>query len=306
MGPIRPSPLRGRWGDMDEGPPTSLGLCARDRRNMDGNDSREHGCPTRRPSKRRSKKMWNAGPHGGGCSPGAARRRRCSDPPGRRRRAAPKMRFNKYCAQRRFLLHVEPGSFTFDLGMRVAIYCRVSTADQNCEMQLRELRDYAAARKLTVYAEYVDTGWSGAKASRPELNRLMSDARKRRFDAVLCWKLDRWGRSVADSINSIRELTSLGVRFVAVTQNIDTDESNPMARFLLHILAALAELEREIIRERAVAGVKAARANGKQLGRPRHVFRRDEAVRLRAEGMAWRKIAAKLGVPVTSVVEGCR
>ena len=98
------------------------------------------------------------------------------------------------------------------------------------------------------------------------------------------WKLDRWGRSVADSIKSIQELTSLGVRFVAVTQNIDTDESNPMARFLLHIMAAFAELEREIIRERVVAGVKAARANGKQLGRPRRVFRRDEAVRLREAG----------------------
>ena len=101
-------------------------------------------------------------------------------------------------------------------------------------------------------------------------------------------------------------LVSLGVRFVAVTQNIDTDESNPMARFLLHIMAAFAELEREMIRERVVAGVKAARANGKALGRPKRVFRRDEAVRLRAEGMSWRKIAAELGVPVTTVVEGCR
>jgi putative DNA-invertase from lambdoid prophage Rac len=181
-----------------------------------------------------------------------------------------------------------------NFGMKIALYARVSTNDQNCKMQLTELRDYAA------------TGWSGAKASRPELNRLMADARKRRFDAVLVWKLDRWGRSVADSIKSIQELTSLGVRFVAVTQNIDTDESNPMARFLLHIMAAFAELEREIIRERVVAGVKAARANGKQLGRPKRVFRRDEAVRLREAGMSWRKIAAELGVPVTTVVEGCR
>jgi DNA invertase Pin-like site-specific DNA recombinase len=190
--------------------------------------------------------------------------------------------------------------------MRVGIYARVSTADQNCEMQLRELRDYIAARKWAICGEYIDTGWSGAKASRPELNRLMADARKRRFDAVLCWKLDRWGRSVADSIKSIQELVSLGVRFLAVTQNIDTHESNPMARFLLHIMAAFAELEREIIRERVLAGVKAARANGKQVGRPKRVFRRDEAIRLRAEGMSWRKVAAQLGVPVTTVVEGCR
>ena len=111
---------------------------------------------------------------------------------------------------------------------------------------------------------------------------------------------------MADSIKSIQELVSLGVRFVAVTQNIDTDESNPMARFLLHVMAAFAELELEIIRERVVAGVKAARVNGKELGRPRRVFRRDEGVWLRAEGMSWRKIARKLGVPVTTVVEGCQ
>ena len=89
--------------------------------------------------------------------------------------------------------------------MKIALYARVSTADQNCEMQLRELREYAAARKWTIYAEYVDTGWSGAKTSRPELNRLMADARKRRIDGVCVWKLDRGGRSVADSIKSIQE-----------------------------------------------------------------------------------------------------
>jgi DNA invertase Pin-like site-specific DNA recombinase len=147
---------------------------------------------------------------------------------------------------------------------------------------------------------------SGAKASRPELNRLMADARIRRFDAVCVWKLDRWGRSVADSIKGIQELTGLGVRFVAVTQNIDTDESNPMARFLLHIMAAFAELEREIIRERVLAGVKAARAKGKQLGRPKRIFWRDEAARVRESGMSWRKIAAELRMPVTTVVEACR
>jgi putative DNA-invertase from lambdoid prophage Rac len=192
------------------------------------------------------------------------------------------------------------------LGMKIALHARVSTSDQNCEMQLRELREYAAARKWNIYAEYVDTGWSGTKTNRPELSRLMQDARKRRFDAVLVWKLDRWGRSVADSIKGIQELVSLGVRFIAVTQNLDTDESNPMARFLLHIMAAFAELERELIRERVVAGVKVARANGKHLGRPKRVFRRDEAVRLREAGMSWRRIAAELKIPVTTVVEGCR
>jgi DNA invertase Pin-like site-specific DNA recombinase len=140
--------------------------------------------------------------------------------------------------------------------MRAAIYARVSTADQNCEMQLRELREYCSRRKWEVVEQFVDTGFSGAKASRPELNRLKRDARQRRFDVVLVWKLDRWGRSVSDSIAGIPELVSLGVRFIAVTQNIDTDESNPMARFLLHIMAAFAELEREMIRERVNAGVR--------------------------------------------------
>jgi DNA invertase Pin-like site-specific DNA recombinase len=189
---------------------------------------------------------------------------------------------------------------------RVALYARVSTTDQNCELQLADLRQYARARGWDVTGEYVDTGWSGAKANRPALGRLMADARARRLDAVLVWKLDRWGRSVADSIRGIQELVSLGVRFIAVTQNIDTDESNPMARFLLHIMAAFAELERELIRERVTAGVRAARGKGKTLGRPKRVFRRDEAIRLREQGMSWRKIAAKLNVPVTTVVEGCR
>jgi len=189
--------------------------------------------------------------------------------------------------------------------MRTALYARVSTTDQSCEMQLRELPDYVASRGWQVVDEYVDTGWSGAKASRPELDRLLRDARTRRFDAVLVWKLDRWGRSVADSVRSIQELVSLGVRFLAVTQNIDTDETNPMARFLLHILAAFAELEREMIRERVRAGLRNAKAKGKTLGRPKRIFRRDEAQRLRAAGVSWRKIAQVLDLPMSTIVSAC-
>ena len=190
--------------------------------------------------------------------------------------------------------------------MRVALYAWVSTTDQNCEMQLAELRKYVTARSWMPVGEYVDTGFSGAKANRPALLRLMSDARKRHVDAVLVWKLDRWGRSVVESIRNIQELVSLGLRFIAVTQNLDTDESNPMARFMLHIMAAFAELERELICERVTAGVRAARAKGTQLGRPRRVFRRDEALRMRQSGMSWRKIAAELQVPATTIVESCR
>jgi hypothetical protein len=98
-----------------------------------------------------------------------------------------------------------------------SFYARVSTADQSCEMQLRELWDYAERRGLEIIAEYVDAGWSGAKASRPQLDRLMREARLRRFDAVLVWKLDRWGRSVAHFVRSIQELVSLGTRFLAIS-----------------------------------------------------------------------------------------
>jgi DNA invertase Pin-like site-specific DNA recombinase len=190
--------------------------------------------------------------------------------------------------------------------MRIALYCRVSTLDQSCDLQRRELREYCQRRGWEIVGEYTDTGWSGATANRPELTRLMNDARKRRFDTVAVWKLDRWGRSVADSMKNIQELDSLGVKFLAVTQNIGTEESSPMARFMLTIMSAFAELEKEMIRERTVAGVRAARANGKTLGRPRRVFRRDEAIRLRNEGLSWRAIAKRLEVPVTTVVDACR
>lgn len=106
--------------------------------------------------------------------------------------------------------------------MKAVIYARVSTTEQSCEMQLRELRDYSMHRWFDIVGEYVDKGWSGSKSSRPELDKLMQDARLRRFDAVLVWKLDRWGRSVAHCVRSIQELVSLGVRFLAPTQNLDT------------------------------------------------------------------------------------
>jgi putative DNA-invertase from lambdoid prophage Rac len=139
--------------------------------------------------------------------------------------------------------------------LRAAIYARVSTTDQNCEMQLAELREYASRRAWEITTEFVDTGWSGAKANRPAFDRLMAEAGKRTFDVVLCWKLDRFGRSLLNCKAALQQLHSHGVRFIAASQNIDTDESNPASRFLLHILMAAAEFERELIRERAAAGL---------------------------------------------------
>jgi putative DNA-invertase from lambdoid prophage Rac len=184
---------------------------------------------------------------------------------------------------------------------RAAIYARVSTTDQNCQLQLSELKEYAARRGWSIVAEFVDTGWSGAKASRPEFDRLMADAALRKFDVALCWKLDRFGRSLLNCLSAIQGLQAAGVRFICTSQNIDTDESNPASRFLLHILMAAAEFERELIRERSLAGLKryhreyqAGRVgketrsrSGKNLpiGRPRRVFNRQRVIELRREGV---------------------
>jgi DNA invertase Pin-like site-specific DNA recombinase len=189
--------------------------------------------------------------------------------------------------------------------VKTALYARVSTVDQNCALQLRELRDYLFRRGWEPAAEYVDSGFSGSKASRPALDRLMAAAARREFDCVLVWKIDRFGRSVLHLSQQLAALTSYGVRFLAVSQGLDTDASNPSSRLMLTILAGVAEFEREIIQERTLAGVRAARAAGKTMGRPKRVFRRDEAEQMRAEGRSWREIAAALNVPASTVRGVC-
>jgi DNA invertase Pin-like site-specific DNA recombinase len=183
----------------------------------------------------------------------------------------------------------------------------VSTTDQNCEVQLRELRDYVNRRGWQLAGEYVDTGFSGAKTTRPALDKLMADAAQHRFDCIVVWKLDRFGRSVLHLNEMLAKLANYGVRFIAASQGIDTDASNPVARLTMQILAGVAEFEREIIRERTLSGVHAARAAGKVLGRPKRVFRRDEVVRLRdKERLSWRVIAKQLGVPVATCMDAYR
>jgi DNA invertase Pin-like site-specific DNA recombinase len=178
----------------------------------------------------------------------------------------------------------------------VAIYARVSTSDQDASMQVAELHEYCRRKGWRRVTDYVDTGWSGAKSSRPELNRLMADVRLGKVDVILTWKLDRLARSLVHLVQTIQELDSLGVRFVAVTQNIDTSVSNPMSRFMLQVFGAFAELEREMIRERVCAGVRNARRKGKQLGRKRVVFDRSRAVAMHQSGTSIKNIAATLGV----------
>lgn len=177
--------------------------------------------------------------------------------------------------------------------MRTALYARVSTVDQNCAGQLEELRRYVAARGWLVVGEYVDTGVSGGKASRPELDRLMADVHRRRFEVVAVTKIDRFGRSVLHLTRGLRELEDCGIRFLAVQQGIDTDASNPTSRLLLHILAAVAEFERELIRERVTAGQRRAMAAGIRCGCPPRLP--DDAILGMAE-VSIRKVMQKFGI----------
>jgi putative DNA-invertase from lambdoid prophage Rac len=131
---------------------------------------------------------------------------------------------------------------------------------------------------------------------------MMADARLRKCDVVLVLKLDRFGRSLMNCVAGIQELAALDVRFIAVSQGLDTDQSNPTSRLLLHILAAVAEFERELICERVRAGVNNAKKNGKQLGRPRVVFDRQKAMDMRAAGISLPQIARALGVGQGTVV----
>jgi len=178
--------------------------------------------------------------------------------------------------------------------MRTAIYARVSTKDQSCDLQLRDLRAYCAARGFSLLREYVDVGESGAKDSRPQLNELVAAARKRQLDAVVVWRFDRFARSTKHLLLALEEFRSLGVQFISYQENIDT--SSPLGQALFIIVSAVAQLERDLIRERVNAGLRNARACGKQLGRPRRVVNHDEVRRLRSEGASLRQIAEKLGV----------
>lgn len=194
--------------------------------------------------------------------------------------------------------------------MKVAIYARVSTSDQKCDMQLAELRQYCSARGWEVESEYVDTGFSGKNSKRPEVQRCLSNGRARKFDCICVWKLDRWGRSVEQLATDIREFDSLGIRFIAITQGIDTDKSNPISRLFLHIMSAIAEFERELILERIASGMKNAKENGtksgKAIGRPKVIFRRDLAEDLRLKGKSLSEIARELGVKRSTVYKALK
>ena len=150
------------------------------------------------------------------------------------------------------------------------------------------------ARGFEVTREYVDVGQSGAKDSRPALDKLIADARKRKFDSIMVWRFDRFARSTKHLLLALEEFRSLGIQFISYQENIDT--ASPLGQALFTIVAAVAQLERDLIRERVSAGIRNARASGKQLGRPRRIVNREELKRLRASGTSIESIAEKLGV----------
>lgn len=179
--------------------------------------------------------------------------------------------------------------------MKAAIYARVSTSNhgQDVSMQTRELREFAERRGWQIAGEYVDEGISGAKEKRPELDRLMADAHRRRFDAVVVWKFDRFARSVSHLLRALETFNALGIAFVSLSESLDT--STPAGKMVFTVLGAVAELERSLIAERVRAGLRNARAKGKTLGRPRKVLDASRIAFLRARGASWRTIARQVG-----------
>jgi len=179
-----------------------------------------------------------------------------------------------------------------------ALYARVSTLDQNCEVQLEELRRFASKR-FARHSEYTDVGVSGTQRHRAQLDALMRDARKRLFDVVLVWKFDRFARSLKHLIESLDEFNALGIDFISLTEGVDTTTS--AGQLLFHIVGAVAQFERDLIAERVRAGMAHARAMGKHIGRPRAVVDVEAVTKLREGGRSLREIAVSLNIPVSRV-----
>jgi DNA invertase Pin-like site-specific DNA recombinase len=185
--------------------------------------------------------------------------------------------------------------------MKIAIYARVSTSDkgQDPEVQLREMREYCPRRAWEIFDAYIDTGISGSKERRPQLDRLLADARKRKFDAVLVYRFDRFARSMRQLVNALAEFQSLGIEFISLHENIDT--STPNGRLVFGIMASIAEFERELIRDRVRSGVQHARAKGKRLGRPRVHVNATQIVRLRNQDRSWSEISQETGLSTGTI-----
>jgi DNA invertase Pin-like site-specific DNA recombinase len=183
--------------------------------------------------------------------------------------------------------------------MRIATYARVSTDRQDLEVQLQELRDFAARRGWTIVGAYEDV-ISGAHEQRPGLDRLVADAHRRTFDLVLLWKLDRLGRSLLHMVQVMDDLLRRGIDVVSATEP-HLDSTTPQGRLLRNIFASVAEYERELIRERVRAGIRRAKAKGVRLGRPSCAFDEAKALALYRECRSWRQVARTLGVSLATL-----
>lgn len=182
------------------------------------------------------------------------------------------------------------------MSTRCAIYGRVSTIGhgQSVDMQLRELREFASRRGWEVVSEFTDTGVSGAKERRPKLDLLMADAKRRKFDAVLVYRYDRFARSLRHLVNALSEFDALGIHFVSLHEGVDT--STPNGRLVFGIFASIAEFERDLIRQRIMSGLALARLRGAKFGRPTIHVDVERIQQLRASGASWRTISRELGL----------
>lgn len=181
--------------------------------------------------------------------------------------------------------------------MKYAIYARVSTDQQSADMQINELRKYCEARGFTIHEEYIDTGISGSKKRRPALDKLMDDAQKRKFDGVVVYRFDRFARSTRHLLEALETFRNLNISFVSYNENIDT--GSPLGQAMFTIVSAIAQLERDIIRERVKSGVRNAKLKGKRLGRPQ-VTDAAKVNALRSQGLSFRQIAKELGISPAS------
>jgi len=181
---------------------------------------------------------------------------------------------------------------------RAALYCRVSTVDQHPETQLGELRQFAANR-FQIVGEYTDHGFSGTRARRPELDRMMDDARRHKFDVLLVWSCDRLARSTKHLLQTIDELNGMGIQFLSQREAIDTE--GPLGRALIVIVSAMSELERCLIVERVRAGMRRARLEGRQIGRARLDVNREQVVLDRRSGLSLTQVAKKHYISRASV-----
>lgn len=177
----------------------------------------------------------------------------------------------------------------------VAVYARVSTDRQAVDMQLEELREFVKRRGWTICQEYIDHGFTGSNMNRPALKEMMKAAKKKLFDVLVVWKLDRLSRSLKDLVNTIGELENVGIDFISYDNDLDT--STPQGRLLFHVIGAMAEFEREIIRERVKAGLENAKRKGRVLGRPGlHQSIVDDIPLFRGKGKSYRTIGKELGI----------